>query len=333
MTKREKLAKLLPILERVEYLEQVLAIAPMAQRFNPVVYEGGPALLSYRKKDGSAERKRMEHKTWRENIREGKIVRSARALMLQFDEDSSALVTDIGEKVLHAIENINPGSPLTPKFTVVSSTLKKTLNSCLLTFEGLYENFIPCVFAQGRFHQTLYKTHEKSTKRYATFSLEESAEADKAHMMAKADLETTFNNFTEDLVEYATCLIKDKRVAKDELMSCLEAFALEKSSFLSDLMRAHLREAYAAGNLYQLAKDKVELVRWQSGQHVDDCGMCRAIQMGDVVLETEDGEPLKHVVAPLGGVAYYLQDLMRVANEKGASYFNHDGCRCMFIPN
>lgn len=332
MNKKQKLAKLLPILERMEYLEKVLATAPMAKRFNPVVYEGASTLLSYRKKDGSSERKRLETKAWRDKVREGKIVRAARALMLQFDEDSSALATDIGEKVRNAIENINPGSPLTPKFNLVASTLQKTLHSCLLTFEGLYENFIPSIFAQGRFHQTLYNPREKHFKRYATFSLEESAEADKVHMMVKADLESTFTNFSEDLVEYAMHLVKEERMAKEQLLDRLEHFATQRLSFLTDLTRAHLREAYAAGNLYQLAKDKVELVRWQSGQHVDDCGTCRAIQMGDILLEDAGGNTIKHVEGTLGGIAYYLEDIVRVAKEKGASYFNHDGCRCSFVP-
>lgn len=336
MSKKQKLAKLLPILERLEQLEQALTIAPMAEKFNPVVYESGLSLLPYRKKDAKLEENAKVYRAWRDQIRENKMVRAARGLMLQFDEDALGFVSDITDKIRHAIENINPASNLTPKYNVVASVLQKTFHACLLTFEGLYEAYIPDIFAQGRFHQTVYNPREKNFKRFATFSVEESAEADRVHMAAKGDFETTFNNFADDLVEYATHLIQEKRVAKDELIERLEAFAGEKVGFFTDLMRAHLREAYAAGNLYQLSKDKVELVRWQSGQHIDDCSMCRAYQMGDLLLEVEDRKgnytTVRHVAGP-SGVAYYLEDIIKIAKEKGASYFNHDGCRCTFLPN
>lgn len=315
----------------MEAIEKGLKIAPLATKFDPVIYENGTNLLSYRKKDGNLQQRIIKQKCWQDKLRESNLVRSAKSLIFQFDEDSSSLLWDIGEKLRFTIENVNRGSSLTPNFKSVAKSLDKTLNSCLLVFEGLYENFMQDVFCQGRFHQIVYNPREKNLKRFATSSFEESSEADKVHVALRGDFETAFRFFSEHLINQVGVLIQEAKVPKFELEGEIEALAVKNIDFFTQLMRSHVRESYAAGNLYQLQKDNIKWVRWQTGQHVDDCGHCRAIQMGDFLLKVED-MPLDFKRGNLEGISYYLPHIYAITKKRGALFFNHDDCRCNFAP-
>ena len=315
--KKMKLAALLPLLDELQ--EQVrLVNMRQAQKANSIIYAPLSSVIY-----GS---KMTSKVAWQDSIKELKVVRAAKGLTIQASDDISALFVQLAEAMEKRINIINPTSKLVPKMRRIEQAMAIPWSEASLFASGLYQNYITDMFHQGRMHQSVYN-HKMSLKKFASLSIQDNNEAYYTEQRLSKQFEIAFTKFSSEFKTELSEVVKSGS-SRGDVMAMIDVRIISASSGFVEMVRKHVAEAYAAGNLYQMANDKVQWVRWQTGQHNSDCGRCRAIQMGDILLPG-----ISHQRLDFDSVVYSLSDILVEAKEKGARIFNHHDCRCSFIPH
>lgn len=324
-SKLEKKAELIGLLEKLKALE--IRANHSVDKFNDVVYADlSPIVLKKQSKVQSQQ-------SWIDKINNTKIIRSAKRLQIGLDRELTDNLVEVSNNLVQGINKINPSSKLTPKIASLQKVINKTADEQFNFLDKLYEEYLPLIFAQGRFHQTLFNGNSAVESRFTINTPEIQNLYFDFYKQSRNEFNTSFGTVIASLNKEIKILVNEniKRADLNEFIT------LKSNSFSSDLKivaRNHIRNAYLAGNIAQLMHDKVKEVVWQTGQHHDDCGYCRAIQVGDMVLMDENNNILPNRNDFLNFICYYdFPSVVDVLTKQGFDYFNHSGCRCSFVPH
>jgi len=322
-SKKQRLAQLLPLLDELQgQLKEArnsLMKTQNVKKFNSVIYAPVTAVLYSNTKKGND-----DLFAWQNKVKATKMVRAAKNLSIMCNDDIISMFAELSEQNVSALKAINPGSTLTPKVRRIEHAIRDPWANARLFAEGLYSNYFGDMFMQGRLHQAVYNPKTPLAK-FASQTVQDNDAAYAIQKRLHSAFNKEFDHIRLNFISHVSNLVAN-RIGRDDLTDMMDLAIVTAGRQMVNLVRSHLSETYAAGNLYQLGKDGTDWVFWQTGQHADDCGHCRAIQMGDILLDGVNYQRLD-----FDRVAYSLSDILAITNEKGARYFNHDGCRCTFV--
>jgi hypothetical protein len=317
-TKAEKLAALTPLLERLEQLEAgIKKKAQVHGVANHAIYDSGSSLLI-----GSM--KKQSLKSFSQEMKDTKLTRAARNLTISMHDDVGIMIADMASRIPTRLNAINPTSGLTPYTNLIVPTILGAVNDSVIAFQDNYIDVLSDIFNQGRFHQTLYNTKIKSLARFSGISNDYTFKnATKTACIEEFD--TAMQVVMTDLCSTASSLVAEG-TSRPDLNNALEEETQSRLALFRGMIKSHALQMYTAGNLFQLNLDNVAEVRWHLGNPLTECGNCRALQMGDLVLN------IPHKREMFDSIVYDFKSIWATANEKGARFFNHDDCTCAFVP-
>jgi len=264
---------------------------------------------------------------WRSKIKSSKIMRAAKNLMLLFDSEFSEIFDEFFTDLPKKIESLNEDSELSPAIKDINTVIDSEFNSFIKSVNILIENYISDTFNSARQHQVLFN-NKISLKKFLTRDIHDIQAIEESKYPGFRDLFSEIENFKYDL-KMACKKIIEKNENKSTLIEEVKSLETIESKILSDYIRKAISAIYHSGNAYQLKKDEPEFIRWKTSQDIDTCPSCRAIQMGDKVFWTEDGENAEFNIDNEGAF-YKFSDIKHLLNSP--SSITHEKCRCNFIP-
>jgi hypothetical protein len=263
-------------------------------------------------------------------IKNAKIVRAAKTLIPQFEDFGVESYTQLTTKVLSAIKDLNGDSKLAPHTAASITCLNDKLIDYELECSAFYTNLLVDIFNTGRQHQTVANPNAQVTfKKFASFGQVENESFDTITAHLKNELFVYLDYLKTKLVaDIERCAARNN--SKSEMLNYLNKKFSRHSYTIQDIFRKHCWQVYSFGNIYQLEKDNVRQVTWQTGHHIDDCLTCRAFQTGEAILKDENGNELPYSKVN-EAVIYNINDIIKIAKLDGPAFFCHPDCRCEFI--
>lgn len=323
MNKIEKIATLKNILGLLDEQVQILKKAKIEERKaeipSSLIYSN-PLSLVVNKNNVIAN-------DWRSKIKSSKIMRAAKNLMLLFDSEFSEIFDEFYKDLIKKIESLNEKSELSPAIKDINILLNSEFDSFVKSINILCENYISDIFNSARQHQVLFNS-KLSLKRFLTKDLNDIVAMEKSKYPKFRDLFSEIKNFKYDLKMLCKKMIENNE-NKLTLVQEIEQLESIELKILSDFLRKAISSTYHQGNAYQLLKDEPEFIRWKTSQDIETCPNCRAIQMGDKVFWTEDGEDAEFDIDNEGAF-YKFSDVKHLLNSP--SSITHEKCRCNFVP-
>jgi len=267
----------------------------------------------------------------RSRIKTAKITRAAKNLLLQFEDYGLTSYLDFSDEVKLNVKNINPKSNLAPIKEDVLIKVSKEFDKFELERDDFYQNMLLHIFNQGRQHQTTVNPTIKIThKKFASYENEENKNFETLVAVLKDEF-MIYLSYLKDFVDEDIENSYNISLNKAAMIKSLSKKMDKSSHDVQEILRKHAWQAYSFGNLYQLERDKIEFVAWQTGQHIDDCDECRNFQTGAAILKDADGNNLNYTI-DTDAMIYKLEDISKVSKIDGPVFFSyHDGCRCQFI--
>ena len=267
----------------------------------------------------------------RDKIKAAKITRAAKNLLLQFEDFGLTSYLDFSDSIKLDVKNINLKSKLAPMQEDVLIKVNKAFNKFELELNAFYDNMLMNIFNQGRQHQTVVNPTNKVTyKKFASYDFEENKNFETLVGILKDEF-MIYLGYLKDFVDEDVENSYNISLNKSAMIKSLGISMDKSSTDVQEIFRKHAWQAYSFGNLYQLNRDNVEFVKWQTGSHADDCLKCRAFQIGSEILKDIEGNDLNYII-DTDVVIYKLKDILKVAKIEGPVLFSHhDGCRCQFI--
>lgn len=332
MNKQEKLAKLQPLLNRLEQLERQLQRKEAVQNLNPDVYGSGLDFVF-----SEAKKKYNQKNSWLNKINNSKLVRGARVLGKYLEEDFDNIFSNLSLQIIDTINSINKKSKLIPKYDniiekvsfIVDSEKSNIIKDYILSYEDNLVN----IFRQGKFHKLQYKNQalvdNDVIKKIASKNIESDALENFLSKSYSSEIINKFSDMRKDIfVIIKKCI--DEKYDRVELNNEIEKYIKSVQGNFKDSLHEHFINTYSMGNLFQLKQDNVHFIRWQMNNPLSECIECRALQNGDVILEY-NGSEISHKSELFGTKVYNFNEIWEIANKKGARFFNHSDCTCTFI--
>lgn len=325
MISKNKLEKMAAVTEK--YIKILSAPNSPVQEsgLHPAIYESGLGLLVK-----TAKLQRTTDKQQR--IASIKMVKSAKNLSIDFQQVAIGAFSDFSEHVLDKIERLNGFSKLAPLKKEVQHVIESGLKALETRFASFYYTLLLDIFNSGRQHQELFvksNNVRESLKKYAAFNESDTQNYEKLYHDNLQGCERSFQALHGNLMTILQKCYTENNL-KFAIINKLQKELVQFSFSIEDMLRQDAWKTYSYGNLHQLAKDKVKLVTWKTGHHIDDCVKCRAYETGDTVL-TKEGIIVPHQ-RTVDKIMYDLKSIMSLSNFDGVESFGHYDCRCSFIP-
>lgn len=202
-------------------------------------------------------------------------------------------------------------------FQVLFSQLRKTnakrkLAKFKKEIDTLYDGMLSGIFNLGRQQERVANKSlpHDSLKKFAEYNLTDMQHFDNVLSSVKDDIALKIETCGSDF--------------QDEDFD-------EQYQYLRRAFDNHFWKIYSYGNLYQIQKDQTPYVEWRCGQYKDDCGTCKKIAIGDLVLRDANGNAFPYVKDLYGNV-YVANDITNYIGMDGLSKFTHEDCRCFLVP-
>lgn len=323
MLSKKKLQKIEAILESYLPLFESQASGKHSSSTVPLSYATGLNLLV---KTGSFK----EMVNPQNRIKNAKIVRAAKNLVIQFEDFGLSSYTELTDKMMNSIKTINGKSKLAPSEESVKATVSDKFADYELECDAFYNSLLIDIFGQGRMHQTVANPNSQvSIKKFALYDQRESESFDSIAAHLKDEL-FVYLDYLRLETEKNIKRCYAKGYSKPEIIIFLNKKFSKHSCDMQEIFRKHCWQVYSFGNIYQLKKDSVQHVAWKTGHHIDDCLTCRAFQNGDSILKDAESKELFHIKLT-DAIIYNIDDILKIAKLDGPSFFCHNDCRCQFI--
>jgi len=325
MYNKNKLKKIANIIKMNLPLIEAAENPEINSQFTPILYESGLNLLVKKAKLDSVMSKKGK-------FLNTKMVKSAKNLTSQFEDFGITSYLKSFELSLEKIQKLGGPLNLLPHQDDVINVIKNSITDYHDESFNFYSSILVDLFNVGKTHQEILNnkklTREAGLKKY-TFNLNDVGYFEKLNNFLSED-------FKNKLIFLQNNLIKSIKQAYDSELDEVQMIdqlheVYSKFSFdIENTLRQHAWKSYSAGNLYQLKKDNIQMIAWKTNHQIDDCIHCRALETGELILKTKDGQFLPYK-RHIDKVSYYLKDIIQFSEFEGLAYFGHEDCRCFWI--
>jgi len=213
---------------------------------------------------------------------------------------------------------------LLPSLTSMDNITREYCENLNRNMNDAFNEELYLIFNQGKQHSSLYNKNI-NIMAYMKNPKQSHANFDDY----KAFLMNIFNHIvsSNELLSVVEKYYKDN-LNKKQVYNNLKIYFNNKNQIIENFLQKVLWLVYTQGNIYQLAENKTQYVKWQTSQCLHDCITCRGYQRGENIIVGNDIVP---GLVIKGQKIYEFPTIQKIMGNFGMDIFSHSGCKCSWV--